>query len=125
MDMAPIAKPKPVLERTFIREWRLFRQKEAENKSDYTMEAIAPLANMSRSNLNKIELGETPYQQQHLEALAKIYACSAADLVARDPNDRSSVWAVADLLKKIPADQVRIIYGLAESMIRERNPVSS
>lgn len=75
--MAPISKPKPVLGKTFLKEWRDFRRV---NQLD-AAEAIG----VSRTLLSKIENGNSPYLQPQIERLANLYQCEPGDLLGRDP----------------------------------------
>lgn len=122
--MAPTTKPPPILGKTFFKEWREFRKKNL-SRRDFTQDAVAEKMNIERSSLTKIELGNIPYQQQYVEAAARIYDCTIADILMRDPTDNSSVWALLDLLKKLPPDQVRVIHGLATSMLKEKRDQES
>ena len=43
--------------------------------------------NVSRELLSKIENGTSPYLQQYVEGLARLYLCSPADLLCQDPRN--------------------------------------
>ena len=75
--MAPVTKPKPILGKTYIADWREFR---GLNQSQ-----AADAANISRTLLSKMENGRSPYLQQHIEVLAALYQCTPADLIGHDP----------------------------------------
>lgn len=75
--MAPVKKPKPILGAHFIRAWRDFR--------DVSQEAAAAAINVERGSLSKIENAKVPYQQQHVEGLARLYRCRPSDLIGTDP----------------------------------------
>lgn len=77
VNMAPVKKPKPQLGGTFLKQWREFRGKRQQEAAD----AI----NVSRELLSKIESGKSPYLQQHLEGLARLYGCSPGDLLEQNP----------------------------------------
>ncbi|QRY69141.1 helix-turn-helix domain-containing protein [Ensifer sp. PDNC004] len=75
--MAPVKKPKPVLGQTYLRHWR-------EHKG-IGQQTAADSINVSRGLLSKMENATSPYLQQHLEGLAKLYGCKPADLLGTDP----------------------------------------
>jgi transcriptional regulator with XRE-family HTH domain len=93
--MAPVAKPRRKLGRTFLKEWREYRQ--------LTQEQAAERLNISRTLLSKIENSKSPYTQGLLEAAAEAYRCDAADLIMRDP--KSPVWSIYDTLRALPKEQ--------------------
>ena len=93
--MAPVAKPRRKLRRTFLREWREYR--------GLTQEQAVERLNISRALLSKIENAKSPYTQGFMEAAAEAYGCEVADLIMRDPN--SPVWSIYDTLQNLPRDQ--------------------
>lgn len=72
--MAPIAKPKFQLQRTYLREWR--RQK------DLSQEAAAKELNISRGLLSQLENAKTPYTQRLLEQAASLYGCTTTEILS-------------------------------------------
>lgn len=86
VNMAPIKKTLRPISRTFLQEWRDF--------IDLDQEEVAARIDMSRSNLSKIENGESPYTQRTLEALAEVYGREPWELIAIDPNNEESLWAL-------------------------------
>lgn len=90
--MAPVPKPKRVLSRTHLREWREYR--------GLTQEQAAERLNVSRTLLSKIENAKSPYTQGFMEAAAEAYQCEVPDLIMRDPN--SPVWSIYDTLRTLP-----------------------
>jgi transcriptional regulator with XRE-family HTH domain len=76
--MAPVKKPKPILGKHYLKEWR-------ETKGVGQQDAAAAIT-LSRTMLSKIENMENPYQQQYVEGLARLYRCTPADLIGSDPN---------------------------------------
>jgi transcriptional regulator with XRE-family HTH domain len=75
--MAPVSKPKPVLGPHYLKAWREFR--------DVRQQVAADAITVSRELLSKIETQKSPYSQSQLEALAKLYRVSVADLLMVDP----------------------------------------
>lgn len=71
----------------FIREWRKYR--------DLTLEKLSDKIDMSAGNLSNIEKNITPYNRDHLHALASALDCDVVDLLTRDPSDPDplgSMW---------------------------------
>lgn len=100
--MAPVAKPRPTLSRTFLKEWREHR--------GLTQEMAAERLNVSRTLLSKIENAKSPYTQGFMEAAALAYNCDVADLIMRDP--KSPIWSIYDTLRALPPaaqEQVELI----------------
>jgi len=64
--------------RTFIREWRKYRE--------ISQEDLAHAANMSAGNLSVLENGKINYTQETLERLADALDCEPGDLLTVDPN---------------------------------------
>ena len=50
-----------------------------------TLVPVAQAIGVDHSSLQRLETGQTPYTQDHLEKLAEIYQCSPADLISVDP----------------------------------------
>lgn len=100
--MAPVKKPKKQLQKTFLREWREFR--------NLSQEAAASRLNISRTLLSKIERAKSPYTQSFMENAADAYGCEVADLIVRNPLDSNAIWSIQEqMLKASPADQKQII----------------
>lgn len=75
--MAPVSKPRPVLGKTFLKEWR-------EHRRIGQLDAAEAIG-VSRTLLSKIENGNSPYLQPQIEGLAKLYDCMPGDLLDRHP----------------------------------------
>lgn len=75
--------------KTYLREWR-------RSKPGRTLEQVAAALHMSQPQLGRIERGDSPYNQDLLEALAELYGCTVADLLMRDPSDPDALWSVWD-----------------------------
>ena len=72
--MAPIAKPKMQLQKTFLREWR--------RRSNLSQDAAARELNISRPLLSQIENAKSPYTQRLVENAAVLYGCTPAEILA-------------------------------------------
>lgn len=110
VNMAPVKKPRRRLQRTFLKEWREFR--------NLTQEAAAGRLGISRTLLSKIENAKSPYSQPFLEAAADAYGTTVASLLMRDPTRSGSLWSIEDQLQKAdPAKRAEII-SVVEVMLR-------
>lgn len=93
---------------TFIRQWRNHRHlslvQVAERVSEITGKS------MTHATLSRIETGKIAYTQPVLEAIAIALACEPADLLMRNPEDKSAPWSILDQLKKAdPATVNRVV----------------
>jgi transcriptional regulator with XRE-family HTH domain len=50
-----------------------------------TLEQVGKLTHYDHSNIQRLEMGKIPYNQDHLELLAGVYRCEPTDLISRDP----------------------------------------
>lgn len=93
---------------TFIRQWRTYRKlslvQVAERVSELTGKS------MTHATLSRIETGKIAYTQPVLEAIADALACTPADLLMRNPEDKSAPWSILDQLRKAdPATVNRVV----------------
>lgn len=75
----PSRMPKP---RHFIKEWRLhskLSQEEAGERMGY-----------DRTYISKVESGKRRYDELFLEAAAKVYRCTPAELISVHPKDKAA-----------------------------------
>lgn len=103
-----MAKPKKNRRKTFLREWRKL-------KPGRTLEVVAAELHISQPQLGRIERGDSPYNQDLLEALAEVYGCTVADLLMRDPTKPDNIWSLWDYAK--PGEK-RLIEAAAEAIIK-------
>lgn len=89
----------------YFREWRDHR--------DLTQEEAAARIGMDRSNIARIESGETPYTEKHLDAMARAYGCTPIDLLARHPDELEGPWAIWSQLR---AEQRAMLAAVARVM---------
>ena len=94
------AMPKSSRRKTYLREWRRV-------KPGRTLEIVAEQLHMSQPQLGRIERGESPYNQDLLEALADLYGCSVADLLMRDPSNPDAMWTLWEQAK--PGERAQIV----------------
>lgn len=110
MGMARVAKPRPELGRTFLKEWREHR--------GLTQEQAAERLAISRTLLSKIENAKSPYSQGFLEAAAMAYRCEPADLIMRNPLNPDAVWSITDNLRKASPEKVREAAAIVEALLK-------
>lgn len=82
---------KPVLRRTYLREWREFR--------NLTQEQAAERLGIDRSHLSKVERRQVPYSQGLIEAAAEAYACEPTDILGVNPLVAGEVVDLTKLLR--------------------------
>jgi transcriptional regulator with XRE-family HTH domain len=63
----------------FLRAWREYAQ--------FTQKDVEKKAGIEQSALSKLETGKTPYDEEKLEALARLYRCRPADLLGPPPQN--------------------------------------
>jgi transcriptional regulator with XRE-family HTH domain len=76
----------PIHRRTFIRQWREHR--------GYSLDRLAGMVPMDKSNLSKVERGILPYNQEMLERLAESLMTDPASLLMRDPTNQDAIWTI-------------------------------
>lgn len=104
--MPPRSRPKTKRRRTFLREWREYR--------NLTQEQAADRLDIEQPTLSRVERGITPYSQDFLERAAFAYMCDPADLLMRNPLDEDAVWTVADHLRTAtPAERAQVVAVVA------------
>lgn len=91
--------------RTFIREWRKFRELTLEQLSS-RLEELGE-HELGPSHLSMLERGHRPYTQQTLEALAEALATDVPSLLMRNPGDPDAIWSLWDKAK--PGERQTIV----------------
>jgi len=81
--------------RTYIREWRQYRE--------LTLEELAGELDMTASHFSMLERGQRGYTQETLEAIAEVLKTSVGSLLTRNPVKEGSEWAAWD--QADPADR--------------------
>lgn len=94
----PHAKP-PRFRRTFIAQWRDFR--------NLTQEQLADRLDMTQSHLSMLENGKRGYTQETLEAIAHALQTDVASLLMRDPTADEAIWSIWDQAK--PGERQMIV----------------
>ena len=72
--------------RHYIREWR--------THAGLTQGQVAEAIGYERSYYSRIENNKRGYDQEILERLAKLYACSPAEIIARKPDAAAQLWEI-------------------------------
>jgi transcriptional regulator with XRE-family HTH domain len=98
---------KPQYRRTFIRQWREYR--------DLTLEQLADRVGTTHATLSRLERGLHPYSQALLESLADVLQTDAASLLIRPPNDPEGIWSVWERAK--PGER-RMIVDIAKTVVK-------
>ena len=77
--------------RTFLRQWREFR--------DLTLQQLADRLETTTASVSRIERGMQPYTQDYLEAAAEALGTDPASLIMRNPADPEGIWSIWDQAK--------------------------
>jgi transcriptional regulator with XRE-family HTH domain len=94
----PTPKP-PRFRKTFIAQWRDFR--------NLTQEQLADRLDMTQSHLSMLENGKRGYTQETLEAIAHALTTDVASLLMRDPTADEAIWSIWDQAK--PGERQMIV----------------
>lgn len=70
-----------------------------------TQEQAAERSGVSQSTLTRIETGVREYKEHHLDALARAYLCTPAQLIGADPNSSGRGADIVDIWDHIPKEQ--------------------
>ncbi len=100
--------------RHFIKQWREYR--------GYTLEELAEKIGVTHGAIQQLETGKTHYRQQMLEALAEALACSAADLIMRNPLDEDAPWSLFDVWKHATHEKRKQLRKVIEALSDEEKP---
>lgn len=76
----------------FLRAWREHRK--------LSQDDMAAALGCSKASVSRYESGITPYNQDVLEAWARIVGCAPVDLLARPPLDPEGLWAIYDRIRE-------------------------
>jgi transcriptional regulator with XRE-family HTH domain len=83
----------------YLREWRRYRK--------LSLATVAERIGITHGTLSRIERGEYPYNQRHLEALAEVFETDPASLIGRDPRDPEGIFEI--WLRLTPARKRQIL----------------
>ena len=100
---------KPHYRPTYIRQWR--------NHRGYSLDKLADMVPMDKSNLSKVERGILPYNQEMLERLADSLMTDAASLLMRDPTKEEAIWSLWE--RASPGERAQI-ETVADALIKAR-----
>lgn len=93
--------------RTFIRQWREYRNK--------TLEQLADIVGITHASLSRIERGLQPYSQAILEAIADALMTDVPSLLMRDPTDPEGIWSIWD---KAQTGERKMIVDIAKTIVK-------
>ena len=111
--MPPIHRPPRERRRTYLREWREFT-------TDKSMSEAARLIGYDHSTLQRLETGQKPYNQDHLEKLAAVYHCQPHDLISRDPRGGRGIRSdVVRAFEMAPVEIQRQVVASAKALLRD------
>jgi transcriptional regulator with XRE-family HTH domain len=94
--------------RTFIRQWRKYR--------NLTLAQLADRVGTTHATLSRIERGIQPYNQPLLEAIAEALGTDPASLLMRNPEDPEGIWTLLDNAE--PAARRQLI-AIAQTLLRK------
>jgi transcriptional regulator with XRE-family HTH domain len=100
-------RPKRPRRRTFIKQWREYR--------DLTQDDLAERLETSKASISRIENGEQAYTQDFLEACADALRTDPASLLMRDPTDDEAVWSIWDRAK---VGERQMIESIVRSVVK-------
>lgn len=94
--MPSVKRPHRERQRTYLKEWRDFR--------DRKQNEVADLLEIAPSTLSRLEAGKTPYDQDILERLALVYGCDPEDLISVNPYHAGEFASVLKALREADTD---------------------
>jgi transcriptional regulator with XRE-family HTH domain len=99
--------PKRARRRTFIKQWREYRE--------LTQDQLAERLETSKASISRIESGQQAYTQDFLEACAEALRTDPASLLMRDPTDEEAVWSLWD---KAKVGERQMIESIVRSVVK-------
>lgn len=93
--------------RTFIKEWRLYR--------DLTQQKLADRLETTKTTISELETGKRGYTQESLEAVADALQTDVASLLTRDPKSSENLWSLWD---KAKPGQRRQIIEITQTLLK-------
>lgn len=95
----------------YFRAWRVHRR--------MSMHDVAEAMGTYSSAISKYELGDIPYTQRVLEALAEIYRCKPADLLAGPPPDAEKpIHDLRELPQETQDEILKLLNEAAAKLIK-------
>jgi transcriptional regulator with XRE-family HTH domain len=95
--------PRPKFRRTYIAQWREYR--------NLTQEQLADRLEMTQSHLSMLENGKRGYTQETLEAVAEALQTDVASLLMRDPSAPDAIWSIWDQAKAAEREKIEEYAG--------------
>lgn len=98
--------------RTFLREWRLYRE--------MTLEQVGKMIHRDHSSLGRLETGHSAYTQHTLEQLADVYRCTTADLLGRDPHAQDNIpGEIAAMVTRADCDTQKQARAIVSALLKK------
>lgn len=108
--MPPVRRPKRIRQRHFLKEWRRLKK--------FTTAEMAEALLVERTTYERMEKGQTPYSQDHIENAAIKLGCTPGEVLLRNPNEHTAFWTLYDAIKNAPpAVQQRIDQAIIRALI--------
>lgn len=101
----------------YLRQWRERRGLSLRKLAD-RMEREPGVPITSHANLNRIERGEQPYNQELLEAAAAALDCTVTDILTRDPFVDDAVAALTRLIEAASKDEQEMALRVIREMLK-------
>lgn len=101
----------------FIKQWREFRGLSLRQMAG-RMERSPGEELVSHVQINRIEKGEQPYNEEFLEAAALALDCTVTDLLTRDPNIENAVIEMEALLRAASDEDQQRALRVVREMLR-------
>lgn len=102
-----VPRPKRIIRRTFIKEWRKYR--------GLTQEQLADRVDMAVSNIAQLEQGRQGYSQAGLEAIAEALQCDVGQLLTIDPSKDDAIWSIWEQAR--PGER-KMIVDIAKTIVK-------
>lgn len=106
--MPSVKKPAHQRNRTFLAEWRKFR--------NMTQERVAEMVEVDQTTISRLERGKVPYDQDILERLSLVYGCEPHELIAINPLLGPEIKLVWTAVEKSP--RRKEIFAVINTMLK-------
>lgn len=96
------------LSRHYIRDWRIHRK--------LTQERLAELVGLTHGAISQLETGKVAYVQDTIEIIARVLACTPADLIGRPPG---TVAEIDELLRRATPYQLEQALTIIRTLVTQ------
>ena len=108
--MPPVKKPTHQRQQTYFREWRKFKK--------LSQEELAARLELDRSNISRIERGESPYDQDYLERFALAVGCDPEDVLSINPTAPDAPRLIYNRLKSATPEMQRRALDVLDALLK-------